>query len=126
MNLELVFHRLVRESVAENRNVQLGGDHSEPLRVIGVLVRQKDAGQRFGGPSDAGEPIANLAPAEAGVDEQTHVIRLQIGAIAPGTTAQNCETYRHAPTLETGLTPGNGIRHSIQILLLIPILIVID
>ncbi len=87
--LELKFNRLARVAIAIDRDVQFRGEPDEAVDVVGMFVRDEDAGQPFGRATDGGKPFAGLAGAETGVDEQTGFPGFQVGAIAVGTTAEN-------------------------------------
>ena len=65
----------------------------------------QDAGQTFRGATDGGESLANLATAETGIDENARFRRFQIGAVAAGTAAEDCELNSNGATL---VRPGQG------------------
>lgn len=87
LGLELVFDGFAGVAIAVDGNVEFSGDGGEALDMIAVLVSDEDAGEAFRGAADGGEALADLAAAEAGIDEQTRLARLQIGTIATGTAA---------------------------------------
>jgi hypothetical protein len=97
LRLELHFDRFLRQAVTINRDGKFGAERAEAVRMIGVLVSQKDARETFRRASDLGEAFANLAGAETGVDEQTGVARFEIGAITVGAAAQDRELNCHKP-----------------------------
>lgn len=84
---ELAFDGFAGVAVAVDGDVELGGDGGETLNMIAVLVGDEDAGEAFRSAADGGEALTDLTPAEAGIDEQTRLTRLQIGTIATGTAA---------------------------------------
>ena len=63
--------------------------------MVSVLVGYEDAMERLRAASQSGEALADLAPAEAGVNEQTGIIGFQQRAIAAGAAAQDCQPCRH-------------------------------
>ena len=68
--------------------------------MVGMLVGDENAVNAFRGAGDGGQALADLTPAETGVDQQAGFRSFQIGAIPPGAAAQNCQLYRHRLTLE--------------------------
>ena len=69
--------------------------------MVAVFVRDQDRGQIFRSTADAGQPLADLTGAEAGVNQQPRFRGLDIGAISPGTASQNGNPARHGPNLGT-------------------------
>jgi hypothetical protein len=78
--------------------------------VVRVFVRDEDAGQGFRRARQGGHPQADLAPAQAGVHQNPRLLRFQIRAIAPRTTAQNRQLNRHGLTLEGPFPASNLFR----------------
>ncbi len=106
-DFELIFDSLLRGAVAKNGDLQLGTQRGETLNVIGVLVGDEDAIQFFGRTPDGGEALANLAQAEAGVNQEAGLVGLEVGAVPRRTTAQNRQANRHGFTLNTQNCRGN-------------------
>jgi len=75
--------------------------------MIGMFVGDQDAVEAFRGAANRGEPLADLAGAEPGIDEQSRLVRFKVRAIAAGTAAQDGESCRHALTLGRDRGPGN-------------------
>src|SRR5947199_9489282 len=65
-----------------------------------MLMGDQNSGQVLGSSAKGEHPLADLPAAQAGVHEEARLVRLKIGAIATGTTAQNRQLHSHAPTLE--------------------------
>ena len=86
---ELDLHRLLGEPVAIDWNAQFATKNAEAAGVVGMFVRQKDARKRFRGAANLREAFPDLLAAEPGINQQTGVPILQIGAIAVGTAAEN-------------------------------------
>lgn len=84
---ELAFDGFAGVAIAVNGDVEFGGDGGEALDMIAVFVGDENARQPFGSAADGGQSLADLAAAEAGIDEQTRLTGLQIGTIATGTAA---------------------------------------
>lgn len=93
---ELQFDRFLGEPIAIDRNVQLAAERAEAIGVIGMFVREENAGEAFWLAADLLETVANLAGAEAGVDQEAGRSGLEIGTIAIRATAENRELKRHA------------------------------
>lgn len=70
--------------------------------MVGVLVRDEYPSQVFWCPANSGQALANLAQAEARIDQDASLIGLQIGAIARGTAAQDGKANRHSLRYERG------------------------
>ena len=94
--LDEQFNGFLGQSVAVNRDVQLRRQHAQTLDVILMFVRNEDAGEAFRRSADAQQAVANLAGAQAGVDEQARLVCFEVSAIATGTAAENCELHWHA------------------------------
>ena len=60
-----------------------------------MLMGYEDAGEILGAPANGGQPLADLAQAEPGINEQARLPRLQIGTIAGGTAPEYGQTNRH-------------------------------
>ena len=97
--LELKFKRFLGGMVAVNRDVQLLRDAGQAINVVAVLVGDENGGEIFRRAPEAGEALADLARAEPGVHEHASLGSLNVGAIAPGTTAENGEFDGHRRTL---------------------------
>lgn len=93
--LQLVLDGFLGQTIAVDWNLHFGGKPDQPLDMIRVLMSDENSLQAFGRPSDAGQALANLASAEAGVDEQPCLAGLEIGAISAGTAAKNGELNGH-------------------------------
>jgi hypothetical protein len=65
------------------------------MDVIGMLMSDEDARQVLRGPANGGKARANLAQAEARIDEDARLIGLHVSAIAGGTAAEDSQTNRH-------------------------------
>jgi hypothetical protein len=66
-----------------------------------MFVRDKNSAQVFRRTSDPQQSLTDLAGAQAGVDEQSNAIALEMGAVTAGTAGENGKPGRHAWTLET-------------------------
>ena len=88
-HLKLEFDGFFREAVAVERDVQFCAEAGEALDVVGVFVRDQDAGQTFRRAADGGKPLANLPAAESGIDEDSRLCGFQIGAVTAGTAAED-------------------------------------
>jgi hypothetical protein len=97
-------------AVAVNRDVQLGGDASESLNVVGVLMGDENGGEVFRRAPNAGEALPNLAWAEPGVHEDAGFGGFDIGAISAGTAAENGEFDGHKWTLVAERSGGKFFR----------------
>ncbi len=86
-SLELAINCFSRKSIALDRNIEFGGNGFEPLRVVSMLVRDENSIEQFRSAFDAGQAQSDLSSAEAGIDQEAHLIRLKIGAIAGGTAS---------------------------------------
>lgn len=87
--LQLKFHRFAREAIAINRDVKLVGQHGEPVDMVGMFVRDENAGEPLGRAANGRKALAGGAGAETGVNEQADFVGFKIGAIAIGTTAKD-------------------------------------
>lgn len=72
-----------------------------------MFVCDEDAVDVFRDAGDGGQALADLASAEAGVDQKACFRRFQIRAITIRTAAQNRQLHRHALTLEGLAVAGN-------------------
>ena len=105
-SLELQFDGFLGQAIAVDGYVQLRGEHAESLNVIGMFVRDENSAQVFRRSSDPQQSLTDLARAQAGVDEQTNAVALEMGAVAAGTAGENGKPGRHAGTLETSRVLG--------------------
>lgn len=80
------------EAVAVDGDTEFSGDGAEAHDMVGMLVGDEDPVEGFGGAADTGEALADLAAAEAGIDEQARFCGFEVGAIASGTAAEDGET----------------------------------
>ncbi len=78
-----LFDRFFREAITIDGNPGFEAECGQTLDMIAVLVRDENPAQSFGRTSNLGEPLANLASTEPGIDEDSGVRRLQKGAIPP-------------------------------------------
>ena len=92
--LELEFDRLLGEAIAVNGDGQFVAERTEAVGVVGMFVREENAAQTFGCATDLREAFADLFGTETGIDQETGVAGLEVGAIAVGTTAENRELNR--------------------------------
>ena len=69
---------------------------SQALDMVAVLVGDEDAGEIFRGAADGGEALADLAEAEARIDQDAGFVGLHVGAIAGGAAAENGQSNRHS------------------------------
>jgi len=72
----------LRGPIAINRNAQLFTQASQALDVVGMFMGDKDRGQGFRGASNRREALANLAQTEARINQNPHLVRLDVRAIA--------------------------------------------
>lgn len=94
--LELHLDRFLGQAIAKDRNGQFGAERAEPVRVIGMLVREENARKTFRRTTDLGEPFPNLPGAEPGINQQARVSAFEVSAITIRTAAQDRELNRHA------------------------------
>jgi hypothetical protein len=80
--LKLALQCFARVAIAINGNIEFQRQQSQALDVIGMFVRDKNAGEIFGSAPDAGHSVANLTPAQAGVDKDASLVGFEIRAIA--------------------------------------------
>ncbi len=97
--LELEFDGFPGKPVAINGNVEFGTETDEAVDMVRVFVSDQDAGDAFGRAANGGEALPDLAAAETGVNEDTGLGGLQVGAIAAGTAAQNSQLNGHKGTV---------------------------
>src|SRR2546423_4585702 len=95
--LQRQFNGFFGQPVAINWNIQFSGQACETLNVISVLVRDEDSSEVLDRAPHREEALANLAPAQAGVDEQTRLLSFDISAVAAGPAAQNRDLHSHVP-----------------------------
>ena len=86
---ERVFGGFERGAVAVNRNFQFRGDAVESLDMVGMFVRDQNAGQTFRRAPDARKPLADLARAQPSVNEDARFGSFEQGAIARRTAGEN-------------------------------------
>ena len=103
---ELRLDGFLGQPVAVNWNPQFRREDEQPLHMVAVLVRDENAGEGFGRAPDGLEALANLAPAQAGIDEEAGLGGFQAGAIAAGTAAENGEVGRHG--VDVRFPPESG------------------
>lgn len=96
---KLALRGFVCEAVAIDREAEFPTEDGQALGVILVFVREEDSGKRLGRPADGGEPLADLAAAEARIDQEADFGRLEVGAIAAGPAAEDGELNGHGPTV---------------------------
>lgn len=82
-------------AIAVDRKFQFVRKREQTGDVVGVFVRDEDAGEILGRATDRGEALANLAGAEARVHEDAGFVGFHIGAIATGTAAEDGEPNGH-------------------------------
>lgn len=100
-------HFLLGRAVAIDRDAQFISERGQARDVVAVFVRDQDGCEIFRCAPDAGEPLANLAPAKPGIHQHARLVRLDVGAIAGRTAAQNGKVNWHYPTLRSGPKYGN-------------------
>ena len=84
-----------RDAFLAAGDLQLAGQGPHPADMVGMLVGDKDAGEILGAPANGGQPLADLAQAKAGIDQQTRFSCFQVGTIAGGTAPEYGQTNRH-------------------------------
>ena len=94
--LVLILHRLEGGPVAIDGNVQLLAEQRQALHMIRVLVRDQDPSQILRRPANGGEALANLAQAEARVNQDAGLFGFHIGTVAGGTAAKDGQANRHS------------------------------
>ncbi len=105
--LELILDGFLGQTIAVDGNRQFGAQSGQALDVVAVLVRDQDSVQAFGSAADGSQPLANLTAAKTRIDKHARLLRLEIGAVARRTAAENGEMDCHAPTLELRNGRGN-------------------
>jgi hypothetical protein len=105
--LAIDFEGFLGLAITKEGDAQFGGDDGEALGVVGMLVRQQDAGQSLRGPADAGQALTNLTTAQSRIDQDAGFIGFQVGAIAAGTAPENRKLHRHRDKLGIGERAGN-------------------
>ena len=85
----------MRGPIAIDGDVQFLVKRPQALHVIGMFVRVQDAAEILRPPADGRQPLAELPQAESRVNQHAGLIGLYVGAIAPGTAAQNSQANRH-------------------------------
>ncbi len=63
--------------------------------MIGMLVRDQNTGKILRHPPDGGQPLADLAQAEARVNQDARFVGFDVRAIAARATAEDRQTNRH-------------------------------
>src|SRR5258705_257579 len=81
-HLTLIFECVLCRSVAINRQPQFFAKGCQPLDMIGVFVRDKNASEALGCTSDCGQPMPDLPGAESGINQNADFIRFEKSAIA--------------------------------------------
>ncbi len=94
--------------IAIDRDAQFRRQAGEALDMVGMFVGDEDAREAFGRAADGEETLADLASAQAGIDEEAGLVRLEVGAIAAGTAAENGESHGHARTVVPRREAGNA------------------
>jgi len=94
--------------VAVDRDAQFRRQAGKALDMVGMLVGDEDAGEAFGRAANGEEALADLASAQAGIDEEAGLVRFEVGAIAAGTAAENGESHGHARTVVPRRKAGNA------------------
>lgn len=92
---ELKFDSFPGEAIAVDGNGELVAERAEAVGVIGMLVSEENAVQRFWSTADLGEALADLFGAKAGIDEEAGIAILKVGAITVGAAAKDGELNRH-------------------------------
>src|SRR5206468_8878177 len=77
------------EAVAVNWNAELRGEHGQTADMVEVLVRDENAMQIFRRAPNGQESLADLFAAETGIDQQAGFVRLEVGAVAIRTAAED-------------------------------------
>jgi hypothetical protein len=95
LNAQLIFEALLSRSVAINRDMELGAELNQSLDMVRMFVRYQDASQIFRRAADGGQALADLAQAEARINEDAGFIGFQISAITGRTAAKNGQANRH-------------------------------
>jgi len=75
--------------------MQFFAESGQALHMIRVLVRDENSGKVLGRAPDGGEALANLAQAEARVDQDAGLLGFHVGAVAGGTAAEDGQANRH-------------------------------
>ena len=91
---KLQFDRFLGEAIAVNGNRQFVAERAETVGVIGMFVREQNTAETFRRATNLREPFADLFGTESGIDQETGVAGLEVGAIAVGTTAKDRELNR--------------------------------
>ncbi len=80
--IQVAFHFLFCAAIAIDRDVQLFCDADEAVDMVAMLVGDHDGGEAFGDAADSLKPLAYLARAEPGVNQDARLGGLDVGAIA--------------------------------------------
>ena len=107
--LELILDRLLGRAVAVDGNAQLVAQRRQALHMVGVLVGDENAGQVLRRAANGGEALANLAQAEARVNEDAGLVGFHVGAVAGGTAAEDGQANRHSLRYGAGKSRGNAL-----------------
>jgi hypothetical protein len=96
--------------VAVDGDAEFVAERSQSLDMVAVLVGDEDAGQVLRGAAQGGEALADLAEAEARIDQDAGFVGFHVSAIAGGTAPQNRQSNGHRPTLRGRPEAGNAIQ----------------
>src|SRR5690349_12729604 len=77
--------------------------------MVGVLVGDQDAMERLRSATDLGQALADLAAAEAGINQDPRLVRLEVGAVASRTTAEDRQRCRHGSDLRRKVSAGQQV-----------------
>ena len=87
--------RLLCLAIAINRQFQFPRQREQSANVIGMLVRDENAGKIFRRAANGREALSDLTGAESRVHEDAGFVGFHIGAIAGRTAAKNGEANSH-------------------------------
>ena len=91
----LILNRLLGGPIAIDGNAQLFAQSGQTLNMIGMLVRDQNAGQILRRPSNGGEAMTDLAQAEARINQDAGFFGFNVSAIAARTAAEDRHANRH-------------------------------
>ena len=89
MGLRLILDGFLGWPIAIDGNVELSVERGQALDVIGMLVRDENRGEVFGRPPDSGQALADLAQAEARVNEHAGLVGFHVRGSAGGPAAKD-------------------------------------
>ncbi len=95
LDLKHVFDGFLGQAVAIDWDAKLFAQDCQPLGVVGVFVRNEDAGEAFRRSANGCQAFPNLTNAQPGVDQKARFVRFEIGAVAGGATAENSKANSH-------------------------------